>query len=301
MKTVIILLSLLFISPSWAEAYLGCGLGLMRQALPEADWLKPAAGQLASVSCHYTANPEVQKAGFFLALPDLYWQRDSYSAEKLQQNSSLRYFRQLNVDWLFLRQDDFMFGLSAGYQKQQQQRELSTNLRWLSDQNLLLNNDSISLEQKHSYHGVLIDFRYLNAPIHYLRITRHHYEQPMRINGTALPALTDATLKTWQLDLGHPARGFGWQWHWQVGMATGRISHSIYPAVTALDLDDFVDINVRLGLLWRYRYNSHLHPFIDLSGQGQWWLFSDRAYFQNLPASTEQYGYQITTGLSWRF
>lgn len=292
----------LFYQQALSSHYLGCGLGVTHTGITQSDWLENSADDLAMAQCWLQSSPAIIAPGFFTSLPSIHWQTakpTTFSRSLSQEHSKAQSFE---LHWTFFRHDLFMLGISAGANKLEQQQKINQDMLWLANNNLLAQGRPTPIKQQDEYVGLLIDTRYTNRFFNQININRHFYQLPLRISQeNTTDFLSDSKLKTWQLQLRKNPLGHGLLGYWSFDIGSGEITSSSYPAVDALDSPYFINTELMLGLQWRHRVNANLHPYIDISGRGSYWYFSENDNQTYSINKTKQLNYQASVGVSWKF
>ena len=215
-----------------------------------------------------------------------------------------------SMHWPFLRHDALFVGLSAGFNDIQQQQQINQDFQWLAHNNLLLQDQAVIIRQQEKFVGVFIDAHYADVFFDQISIKRHYFQLPLKIsyfdadantNTVSHAFLSDTKTKNWQIELRKNPHGHGLLGYWAVNLGSGEIASSVYPLANSLDSPYFITAELMLGLQWRYRASSTLHPYIDINGSSSYWYFSANDNQTYTVDKAKQITYQASTGVSWKF
>lgn len=310
MKHILIIGFILFSSQASSNNYFGCGLGVNHIGIVAADWLEHSADDLAMAQCWLDSSPAIQADGFFNALPSLRWQaaKPSTFSRTLSQEKSKQ--QSFDLQWSFFRNDALMVGISAGIGDLQQQQQINQDLQWLAHNNLIIEGQPVIIKQQEKFVGVFIDAHYTDVFFDQISIKRHYYQLPLKIsymdpnaapNSIANAFLSDIKTENWQIELRKNPHGHGLLSYWAFNLGSGEITSSVHPAASTLDSPYFITAEFMLGLQWRYRVSSNLHPFIDINGRSSYWYFSENSNQTYTVDKAKRVSYQASTGVSWKF
>lgn len=310
MKYILIIGFILLSCQASASAYLGCGLGVNHTAIASADWLKHRADDLAMVQCWLESSPAIEAQGFFKSLPSMHWQtsKPSTFSRRLSQETSKQ--QAFELQWPFFRQDTVILGVMAGVNDIQQQQRIHQDLQWLAPNNLLSAGQPVFIRQQEQFFGVFLDTKLADILFDQISIKRQYIQLPIKISyldpnaaaGSDPSAfLSEVKTQHWQIEVRKRPHGHGLLGYWGVSLGSGEVSSSVYPRAEMLDAPYFISAKWMLGLQWRYRVSSNLHPYIDLNSSHSYWFFSKNSNQTYTVDKTAQANIQASVGVSWRF
>jgi hypothetical protein len=292
MKTLIILMLLCLTHTVWADAYLGCGVSSLRQGALARDFLKQDHEHFLTLNCHLRNEPAIEKSGF------LAWQESQPSQ---LAHSRASQWRKAELSWPFWRQNDFFFSLEWGSDHFSTELPLKQDVHWQASGNMLLAGQDIDFTQQENYLGLKAQLAYQQLPVTFLSLRRKSSLLSVAINESAKSWLNRINSNSWQVQLGCIPPDFGLVWAWSLTSEAGEISKLTHPVSSRLNTEQYVGIDLFLALLWRWRLNNSLHPYLKISGETRFWYFDEGATTQNSLGSLWQHSYATEAGLEWRF
>ncbi len=298
MKTLIILLLFCLPQAVWADAYLGCGVSSLRQGALARDFLKQDHEHFLTFNCHLRNEPAIEKAGAIFTLPELTWQKSEPSQ---LAHSRASQWRKAELSWPFWRQNDFFFSFELGDEHLTTELPLKQDVHWQTSGNILLAGQDIDFTWQESYFGIKTQLAYQPLPVSFLSLRRKSSRLPVAINEGSKPWLNRINSNSWQVQLGHLPPDLGLVWAWSMAFEAGEISKLAHPVSGELNTEQYIGTDLSLALLWRWRFNNSLHPYLKLSGETRFWYFDEGATTQNALGSLWQYSYATEAGLEWRF
>lgn len=299
MKSILTTL-LFFFCVSLHATTLECGPGWQWLSFAGIDELQQNGDQVITAGCRWQSSLYPSRRHWLPALPDARYVR-GLPTRVSDSRGYIRYHAwQLQLP--LYRMQQVVLSAYAASDYRQQRQQLTDDLLWRSS--TLPTGQTLIMDSQRRELGITLDMRALEAPLTAIWLRYREQRTPLSLTREQQDVLTRAELQSWRLGIERDTQGNGLQpvGHLAIGQGQALDDDSTAVLAQAGNNNDFIVIDMALGLQWYHRAGQHLQYYLAARAELEYLQFPDAGRTDSVDMhSISSLDYGVRGGLSWRF